>query len=259
MLLEKWEIREFLEHAARMVHLGRGVNVDQGENKVLQGHRDLWEEKAKMEYLVLTDYRETVEVLEPWDNPGPREDRDYLECLVCLDILVERGRLGQKAAQVCLEILEKTAPPVMTVHLALSEIQVYKDPRAKMERQELPESEESGGIQEIVEHQDLTEHPVFLELWDQLAEKARLAAKATLEKREVREMSVISAPRERQEIWELLDLVERKAHLEFRDLLVTEDLQAHLACLEPRALRDHLDLLDSRVSLVFQGLRDPVE
>lgn len=55
MLLEKWEIREFLELAARMVHLGRGVNVDQGENKVLQGHRDLWEEKAKMEYLVLTD------------------------------------------------------------------------------------------------------------------------------------------------------------------------------------------------------------
>lgn len=200
-----------------------------------------------------------MELLDPWDNPGPREDRDYLECLVCLDILVERGRLGQKVAQVCLEILEKTAPLVMTVHLALSEIQVYKDPRAKMERQELPEGGESGGIQEIVEHQDLTEHPVFLELWDQLAEKARLAAKATLEKREVREMSVISAPRERPETWELLDLVERKAHLEFRDLLVTEDLQAHLACLEPRALRDHLDLLDSRVSLVFQGLRDPVE
>lgn len=53
--LVEWEIPDFLEHEARMVHQDYGVNVDPEESKVRLAHRVLLAVKARMAYPELMD------------------------------------------------------------------------------------------------------------------------------------------------------------------------------------------------------------
>lgn len=158
-----------------MVRQDYGVNVDQGENKVLLDLRELPALKARMDYLDLMVCRETEAPQEPQVDQVLKEDRVCQVCLVEQDSLELRVTLERKATKVLLENLVGMVIRAVMVPRELLVNQVCQDLRAQTDHQESQEDEEIVGRREAVEHWVPLEVQELLDPRDQVAPKEPLA------------------------------------------------------------------------------------
>jgi len=268
-----------LEIVETTAPLGRWVCQvcqDKVERGVCQDLLDLWDHQDPKAMMVPLDCLDCPVVLDSLElrvstEQGDHPERlDPKENLVKTENLVVVGPEDQEAAQVCLELMEKTENQELKVAMVNLVNKVFKVPRAPQDPQELPETEApkdllvpkvvmvlraDKGCQEAVERKVPTEKPDLLDGLANLVAKVtpvRLAPQVTTVYRvcpDPRDPQETMAPPDR---WEKVDLPAMRELMENMESQGSQESPAPQDPEDPQEVLEMPDLWEKLADLDHQ-------